>query len=228
MEGKYSIAHISALLAEPARVAMLVTLLDGTSRPASELAAAAKVSLPGASMHLAKLSEGRLLQMTRFGRHRYYRLAGPEVAAAVEAMGTLSSFVRPTKLAPDAGMPPMRIARTCYDHLAGELAVSVCEALQSRGCLDRSTFMLNEVGEVFLSDLGIDFGPLKANRKRPLVRKCLDWTERRFHIAGSLGAALLGLFRQRSWLKRQPGSRLVTITNEGKRAFRDIFEVQIR
>ena len=87
--------------------------------------------------------------------------------------------------------------------------------------------MLNQDGEVFLSELGIDFGPLKANRKRPLVRKCLDWTERRFHIAGSLGAALLGLFRQRSWLKRQPGSRLVTITNEGKRAFREIFEIQI-
>jgi DNA-binding transcriptional ArsR family regulator len=227
MEGKYPIAHISALLADPARVAIIVTLLDGTSRPASELAAAARVSLPGASMHLAKLFEGRLLKMTRFGRHRYYRLAGPEVAAAVEALGTLSNFVRPTRLAPDAPMPPMRIARTCYDHLAGELAVSVCEALQSRGCLDKDTFALNQVGEVFLSDLGIDFGPLKANRKRPLVRKCLDWTERKFHLAGSLGTALLGLFRQRSWVKRQPGSRLVTITKEGKQAFRDIFEIQI-
>jgi DNA-binding transcriptional ArsR family regulator len=227
MEGKYPIAYISALLADPARVAMIMTLLDGTSRPASELAAAAKVSLPGASMHLAKLSAGRLLKMTRFGRHRYYCLAGPEVAAAIEALGTLSCFVRPTKLPLDAALPPMRIARTCYDHLAGELAVSVCEALQSRGCLDRNTFALNQAGEVFLSDLGIDFGPLKANRKRPLVRKCLDWTERRFHIAGTLGAALLVLFRQRSWLKRQPDSRLVTITDEGKQAFRDIFEVQI-
>jgi DNA-binding transcriptional ArsR family regulator len=227
MEGKHPIAYISALLADPARVAMIMTLLDGTSRPASELAAAAKVSLPGASMHLAKLSAGRLLKMTRFGRHRYYCLAGPEVAAAIEALGTLSCFVRPTKLPPDAALPPMRIARTCYDHLAGELAVSVCEALQSRGCLDRNTFALNQAGEVFLSDLGIDFGPLKANRKRPLVRKCLDWTERRFHIAGTLGAALLVLFRQRSWLKRQPDSRLVTITDQGKQAFRDIFEVQI-
>lgn len=227
MEGKYSIAHLSALLADPARVAIMVTLLDGTSRPASELAAAAKVSLPGASMHLAKLTEGRLLKVARFGRHRYYRITGPEVAAAVEALGTLSNFVRPTQLPADAPIPPMRIARTCYDHLAGEIAVGVCEALQSRRFLDRNSFGLTGAGELFLAKLGIDFDRLKANRKRPLVRRCLDWTERKFHLAGSLGAAMLVLFRQRSWLMRQPGSRVVSITKEGRQAFRDIFEIQI-
>ncbi len=227
MEGKYPIAHISSLLADPTRVAILVTLLDGTSRPASELAAVANVTLPSASMHLAKLSEGRLIKVTRFGRHRYYRLAGPEVAAAVEAVGMLANFVRPTKLAPDTPVPPLRIARTCYDHLAGEVSVGVCEALQSRKFLDKNSFALNEAGENFLSDLGIDFGPMKANRKRPLVRKCLDWTERRFHLAGSLGGALLDLFRRRGWLKRHPGSRLVTITAEGKQALQDIFGVRI-
>jgi DNA-binding transcriptional ArsR family regulator len=227
VEGKFPIAHLSGLLADPARVAILVTLLDGTSHPASELAAAANVTLPSASMHLAKLSEGRLTQVTRFGRHRYYRLAGPEVAAAIEALGTLANFVRPTRRAPDAPIPPLRIARTCYDHLAGELSVGICEALQSRKFLDKNTFMLNEAGEIFLSDLGLDFGAMKANRKRPLVRKCLDWTERKYHLAGSVGAALLDLFRRRSWLKRQPGSRLVKITEEGRHAFQEIFGVRI-
>jgi DNA-binding transcriptional ArsR family regulator len=229
MDGKYPIAETASLFADPARSAMLVALLDGRSLPASELALQANVSAQAASMHLGKLLAGRLVTMTRSGRHRYYRLAGPDVATAIEAMGTLCNALRPIQAPADGSIAPIRIARTCYDHLAGKVAVQVCESLQERKLLAPidDTFRLTPRGERWFQDLGIELNNLRANRKRPLVRKCLDWTERKFHVAGTVGAALLDLFRRREWIKRELGSRVVTITESGQTALRTHFGIAL-
>jgi DNA-binding transcriptional ArsR family regulator len=229
MDGKYPIAETASLFADPARTAMLVALLDGQSLPASELALRARVSAQAASMHLGKLLAGRLVTMNRFGRHRYYRLAGPDVAAAIEAMGTLCNAIRPIQAPADGSTVPIRIARTCYDHLAGKVAVQVCESLQERKLLMPvdETFQLTARGERWFKEFGIDLNSLRANRKRPLVRKCLDWTERKFHVAGTTGAALLDLFRKREWIKREADSRVVTITGNGKVAFQRHFGIMV-
>jgi DNA-binding transcriptional ArsR family regulator len=173
MEGKYPIAETASLFAEPARVAILVALLDGRSLPASELAFRASVSAQAASMHLGKLLGGRLVTMSRFGRHRYYRLAGPDVAAALEAMGTLCNALRPLQPPADGSIVPIRMARTCYDHLAGKVGVQICESLQERKLLATvdDSFRVTARGERWFEELGIDLNSLRANRKRPLVRK---------------------------------------------------------
>jgi DNA-binding transcriptional ArsR family regulator len=229
MEGKYPIAETASLFADPARAAMLVALLDGRSLPASELAFRAKVSAQTASMHLGKLLGGRLVTMSRLGRHRYYSLAGPDVAAALEAMGTLCNALRPLQPPADGSIVPIRRARTCYDHLAGKVAVRICESLQERQLLASvdDSFRLTASGERCFEDLGINLTSLRANRKRPLVRKCLDWTEHKFHLAGTAGAALLDLFREREWIKREVGSRVVTITGNGRMALQTHFGITI-
>jgi len=229
MEGKYPIAETASLFADPARVAMLVALLDGRSLPASELALRARVSAQAASMHLRKLLSGRLVTMTRFGRHHYYGLAGPDVATALEAMGTLCNAIRPIQAPADGSIVPIRMARTCYDHLAGRVAVQIFESLQERKILTQAddNFRVTARGERWFEDLGIDLHNLRANRKRPLVRKCLDWTERKFHIAGTTGAALLELFHQREWIMREAGSRVVTITGNGKEALKTHFGITV-
>jgi DNA-binding transcriptional ArsR family regulator len=215
--GKYPIAETAALFAEPVRAAILVALLDGRSLPASELALIARASPQVASMHLAKLLAGRLVVMTRFGRHRYYKLADAQVARAVEAMGALCQTLRPTQTAPNSAIPPLRIARSCYDHLAGKVAIQICDSLLNRRILlsAEDTFQLTRRGEHWLQDLGIDPDYLRRNRKRPLIRKCLDWTERKFHLAGSLGAALLDHFFTQKLVKREHGSRILRITDAG-------------
>jgi DNA-binding transcriptional ArsR family regulator len=229
MEGNYPIAETASLFADPTRVAILVALLDGRSLPASELAFRARVSAQAASMHLGKLLGGRLVTMSRFGRHRYYSLAGPGVAAALEAMGTLCNALRPLQPPADGSIVPIRMARTCYDHLAGKVGVQICESLQERKLLAPvdDSFRVTPRGERWFEDLGIDLNSLRANRKRPLVRKCLDWTERKFHVAGTAGAALLDLFRKREWIKQEVGSRVVTITGNGRMAFKRHFGIMI-
>jgi len=230
MEGKYPIAETASLFADPARVAILVALLDGRSLPASELAFRARVSAQAASLHLGKLLGGRLVTMSRFGRHRYYSLAGPDVAAALEAMGTLCNALRPLPPPADGSIVPIRMARTCYDHLAGKVAVQICESLQERKLLAPvdDSVRVTPRGERWFEDLGIDLNSLRANRKRPLVRKCLDWTERKFHVAGTAGAALLDLFRKREWIKQEVGSRVVTITGNGRMAFKMHFGIMVK
>jgi DNA-binding transcriptional ArsR family regulator len=230
MEGKYPIAETASLFAEPARVAILVALLDGRSLPASELAFRASVSAQAASMHLGKLLGGRLVTMSRFGRHRYYRLAGPDVAAALEAMGTLCNALRPLQPPADGSIVPIRMARTCYDHLAGKVGVQICESLQERKLLATvdDSFRVTARGERWFEELRIDLNSLRAHRKRPLVRKCLDWTERKFHVAGTAGAALLDLFRKREWIKQEVGSRVIRITENGRMAFKTHFGIMVK
>lgn len=229
-----SLADIAALIGEPTRAAMLVALLDGRPRAAGELAQAAGLSAPATSLHLGKLRAGGLLAVQQDGRHRYYRLANPEVGRALEALGAVVtagraalSGTRTVNLAPGTRIPGMPLgsaerrafctARTCFDHLAGSLSIELAALLEreqvlrlvgaSRGPLPARAgrtldghYELGEHGQRWLGQaLALDAAALTSAR-RPLARRCLDWTERAPHLAGALGAALLRQLVRTRWL----------------------------
>jgi DNA-binding transcriptional ArsR family regulator len=222
-----AIPRIANLLADPARAMMLWTLIDGTTRPAGELAYAASISAPSASAHLAKLVEGGLLTAEVQGRHRYFRIASADIASLLETMASLELSCRPR--APRPAMPrlvPVQFlhARTCYGHLAGELAVKILEAmLRSRWLtVDGRDLALMPAGKKELERIGIDVAALQG-RRRVLARACVDLTQRRAHLGGSLGDALLQRFVSRGWVQRQRRSRVVNITPAGHESFREVF-----
>ena len=220
-----NIARVAALFGEPSRAAILTVLLDGRALPAGELARAAGVGDTAASGHLAKLVEGKLLAVEVEGRHRYLRLAGPAVAAVIEDLAQLTG--QPAVLALPK-LPPaartLRLARSCYDHLAGELAVAVAAALEKRRHLLRREGKRYEIGGAsarrWFERQGIDLQALRPARYG-VARQCLDWTERRPHLAGPLGASLFKAWCGAGWLKRhrtQP--RLMEVTALGRRRFK--------
>jgi DNA-binding transcriptional ArsR family regulator len=218
MRGEPDVASVAALIGDPSRAAMLAALADGRALPAGELAAAAGLSLSGASAQLARLTQGGLLTMEREGRHRYYRLAGTQVAAALEGLALLAmtpSRARHRSPATEA----LRRARTCYDHLAGELGVALAEALEEHGLVKAGEGKRLEVtvaGDRWFSQaLGIETARLIPGR-HGVARRCLDWTERRHHVAGPLGAALLHRFRELGWVIQAAGSaRAVKLSRRG-------------
>jgi DNA-binding transcriptional ArsR family regulator len=211
------LADTAALIADPSRADMLLTLMDGRALTASELATAAGVGLPTASAHLTRLGNAGLVVGERQGRHRYFRLAGPAVAEAIEALLALSAppASRPLRTGPrDRGL---REARVCYDHLAGIQGVALLEGLRRRGLVEGDTqIRLTPAGRTALSDLGIDLASLEKGR-RPLCLPCLDWSERRAHLGGGLGAAILDHLLQAGWARRVEG-RAVEITSAGASA----------
>ena len=222
------VARVAGLLADPARARMLRTLLDGTMRPAGELAFAANVSAQSASAHLAKLVEGGLLALEAQGRHRYFRIASPEVAYAVESLGSLSLAARPRAPRippiPKSATTQFLRARTCYDHLAGETAVKICEAMLKTRWLvvEGRDFRLTRLGQEKLAALEVDL--TSASRaKRAFARACVDLTQRRPHLGGALGAALLEALLARGWILRMPRSRAVSVTPKGSEAFARLF-----
>jgi DNA-binding transcriptional ArsR family regulator len=217
-----NIAPVAALFGEPSRAAILTVLLDGRALPAGELAAIAGLSPTAASGHLLKLIHGGLLAVHVEGRHRYYRLANAAVATVIEDLAQLSGgppcFSLP-KLPPS--LLALREARTCYDHLAGELSVAIAAALEMRGWLRRGEGKRYEIGDEsgrkWFADQGVDLARLKSGRSG-IARQCLDWTERRPHLAGPLGARLFACWCERGWLQRDAGrSRSVTVTALGRR-----------
>lgn len=222
------IPAIAGLLADPARAKILWTLIDGTTRPAGELAYAANVSAQSASAHLAKLVEGGLLTSQAQGRHRYFRIAGTEVAEAIEGLASLSAALsatlkprKPRDPLPSADVPRQFLqSRTCYDHLAGEAAVQLLEnMLKARWLLPQGRdYALTPLGEKKLAAHGIDLAAARASR-RSFARACVDLTQRRPHLSGALGAALLDLALARGWVLRSKRSRVVTITPKGHAAF---------
>jgi DNA-binding transcriptional ArsR family regulator len=218
------IAGVASLIADPARARILRALIDGTTRPAGELAYAANISAQSASAHLAKLVSGGLLALEAQGRHRYFRLSSAAVADAVESLASLSVAVRPPasrSVLPSKTTPIQFLhARTCYDHLAGEMAVQVCEAmLKSRWlALEDRDFRVTPLGMNKLTELGIHVEEARRTR-RVFARACVDLTQRRPHIGGALGAALLDLYVERGWILRTRRSRVVTITPRGQDAF---------
>jgi DNA-binding transcriptional ArsR family regulator len=216
------IARIAALIGDPARANLLAALIDGRALTASELAAEAGVTKQTASSHLARLSEGGLLAFESQGRHRYFRLAGEDVSQALESLMALSHARGPSRTRTGPRDPALRHARACYDHLAGELGVATYNALVKRRCLKLSGngLALTPSGTRAFTDFGIDLAPLTQQR-RPLCRPCLDWSERRHHLAGSLGVALLSRITDLKWAKREKSSRIVRFTPQGERALLD-------
>jgi DNA-binding transcriptional ArsR family regulator len=226
MDAKFSLASTAALMADPGRAAMLTSLLDGRALAAGELARAANVSPQSASMHLSQLLEGGLLRVAPEGRHRYYQIASPEVAHAIEALGVISS---PRKRKPVGEDDAISYARTCYDHLAGAVAVSLADFLQRKRFLlpardnDRD-YDATSAGEEFFKEWEIDVGVLRS-KKRSFARRCLDWTERRDHIAGALGAAMCERFFELRWITRDRNSRIVRLTPSGRRELQNLIEL---
>jgi len=221
-----NIAVPAALIADPARASILMALMDGRAHPASTLAYAANLSPQAASNHLARLLDGGMVLVETEGRHRYYRLARPEIAAALEALQALAPRVRAIDEPRSPEARRLRAARSCYDHLAGRLGVAIAQAMEARGLLSTPAnepagklYGLTEAGTKWFAELGIA-PPPAGHRGKPAARRCLDWTERRHHLAGPLGAALLRRLVELGWVVRAPGSRAVTVTPAGAEGLR--------
>ena len=215
----------AALMGDPTRAAFLTALADGTALPASELAQRAGVGASTASIQLGRLVEGGLLEVERAGRHRYYRLADPTVAAAIESLAVLAPQRPASSLKQARVGSELQAARTCYDHLAGALGVALLESLQRQRLLTPDLEVTPRGVDRF-AKLGIEIEEL-ARGRRPLTRACLDWTERRHHLAGALGAALATTFLERGWIERRPDSRAVRLTDRGRRGMTRELAVQI-
>lgn len=220
------VARIAALVGEPARTGMLLALMDGRALTAKELAIAGHISAATASRHLALLVDGGLLRLERQGRHRYHRLASAEVARVLEGVMQLAAAPAPSprKVVTGPRDAQMRLARTCYDHLAGRLAVACAQRLVEEGAvvIDDETARVTHRAAPALASLGIDLDALQHGAgKRPVCRPCLDWGERRMHLAGQLGALLCTHCLEKGWLLRQRGSRALAVTPAGAVALRD-------
>ena len=222
-----NIALVAALVGDPARANMLVALMDGRALTAKELAYAAGVSPQTASGHLAKLADGRLLACIRQGRHRYYRVASPLVARMLESITLVAAIEAPPRHRPHSPRDDvLRLARTCYDHLAGRLGVAIADALVARGAvvLSDDGGEVTTEGAAFLADrLTLDLAGIP--RRRTFCRPCLDWSERRWHLAGALGAALAERCFALGWVDRIRDSRAVALTPRGQIALRELFRI---
>jgi len=247
VRGDADIAKIGALVADPARAKILLALGDGRALPASVLADEAGVAASTASAHLAKLVDAHLLAMERHGRHRYFRVSGPAVAELIEALARLSPPTPVRSLRQGNKAHAVRFARTCYDHLAGILGTELMAALIERQLLaggdgvfrpaaaenDRLSapgfdldYQLTSRGAQVLEEFGIDFQSLRE-RRRPLIRYCVDWSEQRHHLAGSLGAALADRMLELGWVSRARRSRAVHISEAGHEGLRETFGLQL-
>ena len=215
---------IGRALAAPARSTILDVLMDGSARPAGELAGAAGVGASAASEHLAVLLDAGLLGCHLTGRQRFYRIANPTVAAALEHVGRLCPELPVRSLRQSRQQRDLAEARLCYDHLAGRLAVALTDSYLSRGWLEAESLALTSAGEQAFTELGVDLSGLRAGHRR-VSRACPDWTERRPHLAGSLGAAVATLFLERSWTQRRSSGRGLIITADGAAALRQRFHL---
>lgn len=217
---------MAALIGDPIRANILWTLLDGRAYTASELAITVDTTPQNLSMHLSKLIKADLLSVEIQGRHRYYAFARPEVAYAVESLaGLLPAKPKEAAVKED---PPIRTCRTCYDHLAGKVGVALTEGLVKHRLIEpgNKTFLPTPKGLRWFEEMGIDIESLKGQR-RSFARACLDWTERRPHLAGSLGAALLQKMLDDNWLRRMPNTRAVLVTPKGRKALSDTLKIEI-
>lgn len=212
------IARIAALVGDPARANMLTALMTSQALTASELAQEAGVMLPTASSHLAKLEAGGLVTPQKQGRHRYFRLSGADVASALEGLMGLAARAGHVRVRPGPKEPALRRARVCYDHLAGDLGVQLFDSLTSRGLIAGESLRLTSRGERFVTGFGIDLAALRKSR-RPVCKACLDWSARRNHLAGALGAALLDRIYALRWARRKAGSRVVHLSRRGEAEF---------
>jgi DNA-binding transcriptional ArsR family regulator len=213
-----ALAETASLVGDPARANMLSALLDGRALTATELAGAAGIAPQTASGHLAQLTEAGLLAMERQGRSRYHRLASPAVARMLEGIMAVAAAGRPNPIVGPRDKA-LRRARTCYDHLAGALAVAIADRLVADGHIEFSADggAVTDAGTAFLRGIGVDLDAARAG-KRVFCRPCLDWSERRPHIAGAVGAALCRTCLSRNWVRRLEGTRAVAVTPAGQMA----------
>ncbi|MEO3870147.1 winged helix-turn-helix domain-containing protein [Nonomuraea sp. B12E4] len=213
------IAPVAALIADPTRAAMLTALLGGRPLAAGELARLAGVSAATASAHLARLLAGGLVDVVSQGRHRYYRLAGHEVAEVLEVLARMGTRPPVRSLRQSRQAKQLEEARTCYDHLAGRAGVALLDRLTEGGHYAAQD--LTESGERLLARLGVDVAGARRARRR-FAPECLDWTERRYHLGGALGAAITAVLLERGWYRRGTMPRAVIVTDEGRRGLAEL------
>ena len=227
------VAEIASLVGEPARAAMLAELMDGRARTAKELARVASVTPQTASSHLSRLVSAGLLNVAKQGRHRYHCLSAPEVARMLEGIMQIASaneFKRPRALVVGPGDAALRAARTCYDHLAGRLGVAIADRLIAQGAIEfeDDAGLVTKQGVGLLARIGIAL-PTDRNKavrsSRPICRPCMDWSERRPHIAGKLGAAIWTHCLEKGWIRQRKGTRALDITPKGRTALKDVFGI---
>jgi len=226
------IAEIAALAGDPARAAMLNTLMDGRALTATELASVAGVTPQTASGHLARLTTAGLLAVEKQGRHRYHRLASQAIAQMIESISQVASTLQPPRRTLSTGPRDLalRAARTCYDHLAGRLGVALTDALLAAGHaeIDGDAGAVTDSGLALFAELGIDLDRSNGRRTtRVFCRPCLDWSERRPHLAGAVGAALCAHSFEHGWIRRVEGTRAVSVTPKGQQALRQTFGVRL-
>ncbi|CZF86241.1 ArsR/SmtB family transcription factor [Grimontia marina] len=216
------ITQTAALVADSARSKMLIALLGGKALTATELALEADISAQTTSSHLAKLVEGGLLVVRKQGRHRYFQLAGYEIAELLEQLMNVTASINPIHTGPSD--TSLRHSRVCYDHLAGEVAVQLYDSLVAQGLIEDALIeaKLTETGKAFFIDLGADIEAFER-QKRPVCKACLDWSERRTHIAGSLGKWILEHLLSQGWAQQLPDSRVIEFTPKGIIRFRQTF-----
>ncbi|BBK35388.1 transcriptional regulator [Allostella sp. ATCC 35155] len=224
MKAGPDIAMVAALLGDPARANMLTALIGGTALTAGELAREAGVTAQTASSHLGRLTGGGLVTVRRQGRHAYYALSGDDVARVLEGLMGLAQRTGHRRTRPGPAEPALREARVCYDHLAGDLGVALLDGLVARGAILRrdEQLSLTPAGAAFLAGFGIDLAAASGGR-RPLCRSCLDWSVRRSHLAGALGAAMLQRVFDLGWARRVPETRVVRFTPAGRTRFLQTF-----
>ena len=224
------LSNLAQAIGEPARTRMLLSLLDGHARTSTELATLADVAPSTTSAHLNRLKDAKLIRVVIQGRHRYYSLYGPEVAAVIERLGVLSG--RTTKIFVPKTPEELRKARSCYDHMAGAVAVALHDQflrerwLVSDGGSGSDAYQLSDAGTQRLEWMGIDLEEVRSLRRR-FAYPCLDWSERRPHIAGALGAALLRHAAKKGWVVRELDSRALRLTRTGQKNILEHFGIAV-
>jgi len=228
MSNAPQIAEVAALVGDPARANILCALLDGRALTATELAFAARVSPQTASGHLGKLLGARLPLNVKQGRHRYYRIAGPQVGQMLESIMNVALSGPPRFQPKSKADEPLKFARTCYDHIAGVLGVEIAERLGEREfvILGEEAGEVTDRGAAFLTKLGVDLSAARA-RRRIFCRPCVDWTERRSHIGGAVGAAIANRCFELNWIERTRDSRALIVTPEGRRSLAEVLGVSV-
>jgi DNA-binding transcriptional ArsR family regulator len=233
MNAEQRFVSISSLLCEPVRAKMLWNLLDGRAYTAGELSIVAETSPTSASNHLSKLLQAEIIRVESQGRHRYYSLSSPEVAYAIEGMANLAANSYEKKPEQEPKHPKrsgINYCRTCYDHLAGFVGVQIVEAFETKGYLIKSDkgYLILDKGWQCLALLDIMKTNFSRNTRRPIARQCLDWSERRPHLAGQLGAAFLNQALERKWFRKVQFSRELIITSKGSRELYELLGVTLQ
>lgn len=220
--------EIACLIGDPSRLAMLLHLLGGKALPAGELARSARISPQTASTHLAKMVNGGLLIQESFGRHKYFRLASSEVGHALEALHMIAPSRPVHSFRESNDVHALQFARTCYDHLAGKIGVALTDRLLEMNFIEKSgkEFTLSAAGKARLRDFGVEVEPNQKSR-RCFASQCLDWSERRCHLAGSLGTSLTRRLFELKWLERLPNNRAVRITDAGIKGLCEEFGLSV-